>query len=365
MRRKLCYIILMATVNLKQLSFDEFDAFVRELGWPKYRAQQLRDWIYQKRISRFEEMTNLSKSDREILETRAVLSAPELAQHRRSEDGTQKFLFRLSDGQEIESVLIPDDDRNTLCISTQVGCTLDCAFCLTGTMGLIRNLKAHEIVDQVLWMQSHMEPDQHLTNVVLMGMGEPLANYREVTEALGRLLHPKMVGLGPRRITLSTSGLVPQIKKLGESGLNVNLAVSLNATTNTVRDRIMPAINKQYPLETLLQTCRDYPLPPRRRIFFEYVLLKGVNDTENDARRLLRLLKGIPCKVNLIPFNDYPGAPFGRPDDETVLRFQKILIEGRLPAFIRKSRGRDILAACGQLRTETAKPVIQTIAASS
>jgi 23S rRNA (adenine2503-C2)-methyltransferase len=355
----------MVKVNLKQLSFDEFDAFVRELGWPKYRAQQLRDWIYQKRVSRFEEMTNLSKSDRELLEARAVLSQPELAQRLQSTDGTRKFLFRLSDGQEIESVLIPDDDRNTLCISTQVGCTLDCAFCLTGTMGLIRNLKAHEIVDQVLWMQNHMEPDQHLTNVVLMGMGEPLANYREVTEALRRLLHPKMVGLGPRRITLSTSGLVPQIKKLGESGLNVNLAVSLNATTNAVRDRVMPAINKQYPLETLLKACRDYPLPPRRRIFFEYVLLKGVNDTEADAGRLLRLLKGIPCKVNLIPFNDYPGAPFGRPVDETVLGFQKILIKGRIPAFIRKSRGRDILAACGQLRTETAKPAIQTIATGS
>jgi 23S rRNA (adenine2503-C2)-methyltransferase len=214
-------------------------------------------------------------------------------------------------------------------------------------------------------MHSHMEPDHHLTNVVLMGMGEPLANYREVTEALRRLLHPRMVGLAPRRITISTSGLVPQIKKLGESGLNVNLAVSLNATTNAVRDRVMPAINKQYPLESLLQACRDYPLPPRRRIFFEYVLLKGVNDTEADAGRLLRLLKGIPCKVNLIPFNDYPGAPFGRPVDETVLGFQKILIKGRIPAFIRKSRGRDILAACGQLRTETAKPAIQTIATGS
>jgi len=344
----------MVKDNLKQLSFDEFEAFALGLGWPKYRADQLRDWIYRKRVSRFEEMTNLAKADRELLEARAVLTEPELIQRLRSSDGTQKFLFRLSDGQAIESVLIPEEDRNTLCISTQVGCTLDCAFCLTGTMGLIRNLKAHEIVDQVLWMQNHMEADQSLTNVVLMGMGEPLANYREVTEALRRLIHPKMVGLGPRRITVSTAGLVPQIKKLGESGLNVNLAVSLNATTNAVRDRVMPKINKPYPLETLLAACRDYPLQPRRRIFFEYVLLKDVNDTEADAKRLLRLLRGIPCKVNLIPFNDYPGAPFGRPDEDAVLRFQAILIDGGFHAFIRKSRGRDILAACGQLRTESA-----------
>jgi 23S rRNA (adenine2503-C2)-methyltransferase len=346
----------MQLVNLKQLSFEEFDGFTHDLGWPKYRAQQLRDWIYKKHVSRFDAMTNLSKKDRAVLETRAWIGEPELVRRQRSTDGTQKLLFRMADSQEIESVLIPDEDRNTLCISTQVGCTLDCTFCLTGTMGLLRNLKAHEIVDQVLWVLRDLESGDPLTNVVLMGMGEPLANYREVTEALKRLTHPKMVGLSPRRITLSTSGLVPQIKRLGESGLNVNLAVSLNATTNAVRERLMPAVNKQYPLETLLQACRDYPLPPRRRIFFEYVLLKGVNDSEEDARRLLRLVKGLRCKVNLIPFNDYPGAPFGRPDDETVLCFQKILIEGHLTAFIRKSRGRDILAACGQLRTQLTTP---------
>ena len=185
-----------------------------------------------------------------------------------------------------------------------------------------------------------------------MGMGEPLANYREVVEAIRRLTHPKMVAFPPRRITLSTSGLIPQIRKLGESGLNVNLAVSLNATTNAVRDRIMPAINRSYPLKTLMEACRAYPLSPRRRLFFEYILLKGVNDSEEDAHRLIRLLKGIRCKVNLIPFNEYPGAPFQRPSEETVLRFQKILLGGKLMVFIRKSRGRDILAACGQLRTE-------------
>jgi len=346
----------MPMVNLKELSFDAVDKFVRDLGWPGYRAQQLREWIYRKRVSDIDAMTNLSKSDRDRLRSKAIVGELELSTRRRSEDGTQKFLFRLSDGQEVEAVLIPDEERHTLCISTQVGCTLDCKFCLTGTMGLIRNLKAHEIVDQVLWTQGQMDANSALTNVVLMGMGEPLANYREVVEALSRLTNPKMVSFSPRRITLSTAGLVPQIRKLGESGLNVNLAVSLNATTNAVRDRVMPAINKRYPIETLLRACRDYPLPPRRRLFFEYVLLKGVNDSETDARRLLQLLKGLRCKVNLIPFNEYPGSPFARPDDETVLRFQAILLKAGFSAFIRKSRGRDILAACGQLRTEATVP---------
>ncbi|HEY4485987.1 MAG TPA: 23S rRNA (adenine(2503)-C(2))-methyltransferase RlmN [Nitrospiria bacterium] len=342
--------------DLKQFSFEEFDRFVSELGWSKYRAQQLRDWIYQKKIWAFETMTNLSKTDRERLTERAFISEPTEVRRQTAGDGTQKFLLRLSDGQEIESVLIPDDDRLTLCISTQVGCTLDCAFCLTGTMGLIRNLKAHEITDQVLWVQRLLEADRPLTNIVLMGMGEPLANYREVVEALRRLTHPKLGAFPPRRITVSTAGMIPQIRQLGDSGLAVNLAVSLNATTHEVRDRIMPAVNRLYPLEDLLAACRDYPVAPRRRIFFEYVMLKGINDSEEDARRLLRLAKGIRCKVNLIPFNEYPGSPFGRPEDDTVLRFQKILIAGRIPAFIRKSRGRDILAACGQLRTDTKLP---------
>lgn len=354
----------MRRMNLKALSLDGFESFAQELGWPKYRAHQLLDWIYRKKAVRFDAMTNLPKRDRDLLEERAFIGDLEPVRRQQSSDGTQKFLFRLSDGQEIESVLIPEEDRRTLCISTQVGCTLDCAFCLTGTMGLLRNLKAHEIVDQVLWIQRDLEqqPDGSsgahsraplLNNIVLMGMGEPLANDREVTEALRRLTHPKMVGFSPRRITVSTSGLAPQIRKLGESGLNVNLAVSLNATTNAVRDRLMPAVNQLYPLEVLLEACRAYPIPPRRRLFIEYVLLKGVNDAEADARRLIPLLKGIRCKVNLIPFNEFSGSPFRRPDDETVLRFQEILLNAHLTTFIRKSRGRDILAACGQLRTES------------
>jgi 23S rRNA (adenine2503-C2)-methyltransferase len=346
------------------------ETFAQSAGWPSYRSRQLLQWIYQKRAVAFSEMTNLSKADRKTLEDRAILSRLGWEQHVSSSDGTEKFLFNLSDGQSIETVLIPGEEiiemdqhhppvlqagRLTLCISTQVGCTLDCRFCLTGTMGLIRNLAAHEIVDQVLEVQRSLGESRRLTNIVLMGMGEPLANYREVVEALTRLTHPRMVGFSPRRITLSTSGLVPQIRRLGETGLGVNLAVSLNATTDAVRQQIMPAVNRLYPLKELMAACRSYPLPQRRRLTFEYVLLAEVNDTEEDARRLVRLVRGIPCKINLIPFNEFPGAPYQRPADEAVLRFQKILTDAGLSAFIRKSRGRDILAACGQLRTEAAQ----------
>ena len=358
-------------MDLKSLNIDQMEAFARSLGWPPYRSRQLLQWIYQKGAVDFTEMTNLSKADRRRLEEQAVLGRLGWDRHRLSADGTEKFLFRLSDGQQIEAVLIPGDDttepeqrrlpapsnarqagRLTLCISTQVGCTLDCRFCLTGTMGLVRNLTAHEIVDQVLEVQRYLGHSRRLTNIVLMGMGEPLANYREVVEALSRLTHLKMVGISPRRITLSTSGLVPQIRQLGQTGLGINLAVSLNATTDAGRHQIMPAVNRLYPLKELIAACRAYPLPPRRRLTFEYVLLSGINDTEEDAKRLVKLVRGIQCKVNLIPFNEFSGAPYQRSADETVLRFQKIIADAGLPAFIRKSRGRDILAACGQLRTE-------------
>lgn len=354
-------------MDLKSLNIDQMEMFVRSLGWPAYRGWQLLQWIYQKRAIGFSEMTNLSKTHRETLEECSTLSRPGWDQHQTSADGTEKFLFRLSDGQQIETVLIPGEEiietdqrhlpvrqagRLTLCISTQVGCTLDCRFCLTGTMGLIRNLAAHEIVDQVLEVQRYLGEARRLTNIVLMGMGEPLANYREVVEALSRLTHPQMAGISPHRITLSTAGLAPQIRRVGESGLKINLAVSLNATTDAVRNRIMPAIARLYPLKELIAACRAYPLPPRRRLTFEYVLLSGINDTEENARRLVRLVRVIQCKVNLIPFNEFLGAPYQRPKDDAVLHFQKILTDAGLSAFIRKSRGRDILAACGQLRTE-------------
>jgi 23S rRNA (adenine2503-C2)-methyltransferase len=378
----------MDKTDLKLLTADQMQAFVRTLGWPVYRSHQLLHWIYQKKVNHFSEMTNLSKTDRETLNKRASLSRLKWVRHLCSADGTEKFLFRLHDDQEIETVLIPGDDlsgenlsrRLTLCISTQVGCTLDCRFCLTGTMGLVRNLYAHEIAEQVLETQRFLHQSKrvgsddhyrlgsggvsrsmkyrHLTNIVLMGMGEPLANYREVMEALIRLIHPQMTGISPRRITLSTSGLVPQIKRLGKSGPPINLAISLNATTDAVREKIMPAVQRLYPLNELMAACRAYPLTQRQRLTFEYTLLQGVNDTEEDARRLVKLLTGIRCKVNLIPFNEFPGTPYRRPSDDAILHFQKILTNKGQLAFIRSSRGRDILAACGQLRTEASTPKV-------
>ena len=355
LKHRLCYSERMERVNLLSLNKDQMTAFIHHLTWPSYRGKQILKWLYQEGADHFDAMTNLSKHDRELLGTKAKLDRLDCIRHQKSLDGTEKFLFRLSDGQEIESVLIPDEndqggnfrDRLTLCVSTQVGCSLDCRFCLTGTMGLVRNLAAHEIIGQLLEMKRR---GKNITNIVFMGMGEPLANDREVIDAIHRMTDPVMLGISPRRITISTSGLVPQILRLGKSGPPVNLAISLNATTDAVRDQIMPAINKLYPLKKLIAACRQFPIPPRRYLFFEYVLLANLNDSLEDAKRLIKLLKGIRSKVNLIPFNEFVGSPYHRPSDKTVYDFQAILLKARIPTFIRKSRGRDILAACGQLR---------------
>lgn len=349
--------------NLLALSFDELEAWVIDLGWKKYRARQILSWLYQRHAGDFEEMTDLSKADRALLAERASLRHLEIVTRQRSVDGTEKFLLGLEDGNRIESVLIPDSpqqaglgtpeksDRLTLCISSQAGCTLDCSFCLTAREKLKRNLKAHEIVGQILTVQRTLPEETRITNIVMMGMGEPLANFTQVVEALKRMISPIGLGLSPRRVTVSTAGMVPQISKLWKE-VPVNLSISLNATTNEVRERIMPKVNRLYPIEALLEVCKAFPLPSRRRITFEYVLLAGVNNTPEDAARLVRLSRGIRCKVNLIPFNEFPGSPYRRPSDEDVLRFQKILLDAGLTATIRKSKGRDILAACGQLNSE-------------
>jgi 23S rRNA (adenine2503-C2)-methyltransferase len=345
----------VSLLDLKTLSAAQLDDFVVARGWPRYRARQILAWMYQRGATRFDQMTDLGRAERAVLENAAVIGEPMVAEVQRDpDDGTKKFLFRLEDGETVESVLIPDGERLTLCLSTQVGCTLDCGFCLTGTMGLTRNLKAHEIVDQVLGARAHAGPERSITNLVFMGMGEPLANLPQVCEAIERLTADWGLGYSPRRITVSTSGLVPQIEALGTFRYKVNLAVSLNATTDAARDLVMGTINRKYPIDTLLAACRSYPLPPRRRITFEYVLLAGVNDSSHDAHRLVRLLHRIRCKVNLIPFNPWPGAPYQRPTDDAVAAFQDILTRAHLSAFIRKSKGRRILAACGQLRTELA-----------
>lgn len=338
----------MTRTNLLALDEPALARFVQELGWPKFRARQILRWLYQKRICDIERMTDLSKEERTRLATLATIGRIADCEVRRSSDGTRKFLLRLGDGLVVESVLIPDAGRLTLCLSTQVGCTLDCGFCLTGRMGLQRNLAAHEIVEQALAVLDRLEPGERVTNVVLMGMGEPLANFDAVAEAVRRLTNRRWgLGLSPRRITLSTAGLASRLQDVAELG--INLAVSLNATTDAQRDRLMPAANRLHPLDRLLAACRAYPLPPHRRLTFEYVLLAGENDSEQDARRLARLLNGLRCKINLIPFNPFPDSPFRRPADGDILRFQSVLRQAGFDVLIRKSKGRDVLGACGQL----------------
>jgi 23S rRNA (adenine2503-C2)-methyltransferase len=341
-------------IDLKSLSGEELIRFVESRGLPRFRARQLIHWIYEKKVEDIKDITELSRQLRETLSREAYISNLLLCRRVHSADGTEKFLFQLEDGERIESVLIPDEQRLTLCISSQVGCPLGCRFCLTGKIGFRRNLKAHEIVDQFISVQRIIEP-RKITNLVLMGMGEPLLNLDEVAEAIRRIT--EYMRFSRRRITLSTAGIVPGIRRLPQVAPLVNLAISLNATTDTVREQIMP-INKKYPISELLKACREFPLESRKRITFEYVLLKGVNDSLEDAERLIKLLRGIPSKVNLIPFNPYQGAEFQKPEDERVLRFQNVLLRGGLTALIRKSRGSDILAACGQLRAEYKSPKV-------
>ncbi len=332
------------------LSLDEptLGQLVKELGWPRYRTRQILRWLYRRRVRDIREMTDLSQAERQTLMAQAYIGKADSCRILSSEDGTRKFLSTLEDGLTVESVLIPDDDRLTLCLSTQVGCTLDCRFCLTGTMGLLRNLRAHEIVGQVLTAQDHLAPIERVTNIVLMGMGEPLANFDAVSDAIARLTNTQWgLGFSPRRITLSTAGLASRLDKV--AALGINLALSLNASTEAQRAQLMPAVNRLHPLPTLLSACRRYPLPPRRRLTFEYVLLGGVNDTEEDARRLTKLVRGIRCKINLIPFNEFPGSSFKCPSNESVTAFQAILRRAGIDTYVRKSKGRDVLGACGQL----------------
>ncbi|MBF0557381.1 MAG: 23S rRNA (adenine(2503)-C(2))-methyltransferase RlmN [Nitrospirae bacterium] len=349
----------MSPINLKALSKPELEAFVNATGLPAFRAKQLLHWIYERHARSVSDITEFSKELRERVAEKAYISNLQLLERLTDEDGTEKFLFGLEDGESIECVLIPDDERLTLCISSQVGCAMNCRFCLTGSMGIIRNLMPHEIVDQVISVGRIIktQPSVYssvggvITNIVFMGMGEPLANIDNVAEALKRITG--LMKISPGRITVSTSGIASKIPALALEAPKVKLAVSLNATTDSVRDYIMP-VNRTYPLKTLLDACRNFPLPPRSRITFEYVLLKGVNDTPDDARRLVRLLKGIPSKVNLIPFNACQGSEFQRPDDKSVLKFQDILVKAHMTAIVRKSRGQGILAACGQLRAHYA-----------
>jgi 23S rRNA (adenine2503-C2)-methyltransferase len=293
-------------------------------------------------------MTDLPRDLRERLAGQAHVTPPETAARRVSRDGSTKLDLRLADGRTVQSVIMPDGDRLTLCVSTQVGCGFGCAFCLTGTMGLVRNLTAGEIVGQVWAARATLEPGARLTHVVFMGMGEPLANYAATVKALRILIAPLGFGFSPRRITVSTVGLVRGLERLARENLRVNLAISLHAPTDEARSGLMP-VNRGWGLDDLLAACRRFPLPVRQRMTFEYTLLYGVNDSAEDARRLVRRLRGLRAKVNLIPFNEWPGAAFRRPPPERILAFQRALLAAGLTATIRWSKGEDVGAACGQL----------------
>ena len=339
----------MSRVNLVGFLPAELEDLAVELGASRYRGRQLATWIYRKGVFDLEAMSDLPKDFRARLVERAVVEVPEPERVTPSQDGSRKLVYRFADGNRISSVLMPDDDRLTLCVSTQVGCGFECRFCLTGVMGLERNLTAGEIVGQVLGANRLLAPDQRVTHIVFMGMGEPLANYAALVTAL-RILTDAKLGLAysPRRITVSTVGLVPGIEKLGREALKVNLAISLHAASDEVRGPLMP-VNRSFDLKTLLAALRRYPLAHRQRIFFEYVLLENVNDSPDDAARLVRLLRGIRAKVNLIPFNDWEGAEFRRPPLPRILAFQSILLDAGLTTTVRWSKGEDIGAACGQL----------------
>lgn len=332
---------------LKDLLPQEIRELFLNWGLRPYRATQVLRWMYGRQSLDFQEMTDISKQDRATLGGRCRIGQLDLLDRQRASDGTEKWLLGLEDGMRLETVLIPEEDHLTQCVSTQVGCSMGCTFCRTSGMRLRRQLRTWEIVEQVV-MGRRVLQGGHIRNVVLMGMGEPLANYEAVLRAVKIMLDPHALDLSKRRITLSTCGLIPEMKRLASEGLGIALAVSLNATTDDQRSRIMP-INRRYPLGELLRACRELPLPPRSRITFEYVLLKDLNDSLEDARRLVRLLKGIRCKVNLIPHNPYPGSPFQQPSDERVLAFQRVLAESGLTAPIRWSHGSEISAACGQL----------------
>jgi len=348
----------LATRIIKQeiinLTIDQLAAWLESHGIKPFRAKQILKWIYLRQADSFDIMTDLGKKTRVLLANHFTISRLKQSEIETSTDGSRKYLFRLDDQQYIESVLIPEKNRYTLCISSQVGCAQGCRFCLTAKGGLIRNLTTGEIVAQVRDIKKEVETSsKRLTNIVFMGMGEPLANYNNVVKAVHIMTNNQFgLGFSNQKVTISTAGLVPKLYDLS-CDTKVKLAISLNATDNPTRSKLMP-INKKYPLEQLIYECRRYKLQPRSKITFEYILIKGVNDSENNAQRLAELLRPIKAKINLIPCNEHKECDFKRPEDSAVNRFREILIENNYTTIIRKSKGTDISAACGQLRVKKA-----------
>ncbi|WP_435549666.1 23S rRNA (adenine(2503)-C(2))-methyltransferase RlmN [Desulfobacterium sp. N47] len=336
--------------NIIELTKDEFSFWLKEMGIEAYRTHQIFKWIYSKQVDTFEEMTDIGLELRKLLLNHYTINRLNKQKVEISSDGSKKYLFGLTDGNYIESVLIPEKNHYTLCISSQVGCAQGCRFCLTAKGGFARNLTKAEIVSQVRDIQNDVAGEKlRLSNIVFMGMGEPLANYKNVIKAIDTI-SAKDTGLGfsKRKITISTAGLVPFLKDLGKDA-GVNLAISLNAADNSTRDMLMP-INRKYPVKELIEACRTYDLKPRNRITFEYILIKGVNDSPADANRLAKLLRPVKSKINLIPFNEYETSEFKRPEESVIHHFLNILLNENYTAVIRNSKGQDISAACGQLR---------------
>ena len=338
-------------IDLKNLSPSELTKFLTSFGKERYRSVQILRWLYQKGVQSYDEMTNLSKRFRQELSQASFISSLHPVRVEQAKDGTKKFLFQLDDGNRVESVLIPDKARLTLCLSTQVGCALGCRFCLTGKLGWKRDLTTSEILNQILAVKKTIPEKASITNIVLMGMGEPLANYENTLKALELMVHRDAFKFSSRRITLSTVGLLPQLEQLSKEKISFCLAISLNATDEETRSYLMP-VNRRHPLNKVMKLCKSFPLRPRSRITFEYVLVEGINDSPQDAKRLIKILRGIPSKVNLIPLNEAPEIPFKKSSDEAVKRFQEILMESGLTAIVRTSKGREISAACGQLQAK-------------
>jgi 23S rRNA (adenine2503-C2)-methyltransferase len=342
------------SLDLAELEYGDLERALVERGHERFRARQIFGWLYQRGVSDIDAMTDLSRELRTNLALDFIVTTPELVTRERSIDGTEKFLLKLKDGRQIESVFIPDTPATTFCISTQVGCAMACEFCLTGKMGLVRNLSAGEIAGQVRVLAGALDLRNHAFNIVLMGMGEPLHNYDETMKALRILADPRGFALPAKRVTLSTVGLLPALERLAREPYMPNLAISLHAPTDAQRGKLVP-LNKKYGIAEIIDACRRFPVRKRSRITFEYVLLAGVNDSVTDATRLARLMSGLKAKVNLIPLNAAAGIPFERPSDETIDRFGRTLAAHGVTVSVRKSRGRDIRAACGQLIVEGEK----------
>lgn len=343
-------------IDILELTGRRLVSWLEDNGIESYRAGQILRWIYSRQTDSFDMMTDLGKKIRETLSLNFSINRLEKKRIETSHDGTKKYLFKLRDGHFIESVLIPEKNHYTLCISSQVGCAQGCKFCLTSKKGLVRNLTKSEIISQVRDIKNDLGNSGQLTNIVFMGMGEPLANYNNVLNAINTITDSNLgLGFSNRRVTVSTAGLVSKLSAL-KRDTTVNLAISLNATDNKTRDMLMP-INRKYPIEKLIDACKKYHLPRRRSIFFEYILIKGINDSEKDANRLsvLLKLKSVRAKINLIPFNSFKGSDFTRPEESEIIRFQKILQNNNYTTVIRRSKGQDISAACGQLYTKSAE----------